>query len=251
MAKKLLREFLLNIRKNKIKFLEKIMAELSLSNEILASFIGTLFALLSAGFVWFVKSAYEKHRSEMLALAKFERIFANNLTILKDNFDFLDKWIASIKSNRPYSVHFENYYINEEETYKISNLGLINRLLSVNYMLRRTGLDFANIYKSYWEVIFKIDSIQDETRKEQNLKTYHENILINLEQMKQGYEVIKSSVVDVVAYIRAVNKVRRHSLFGYISFFFIDVFPKVTKRSIEKEVAILKENIERNEKTSK
>ena len=227
------------------------MLELYLPKEILTSFTGTLFALLSAGFVWFLKSAYEKHRLEVLALAKFERIFANNLTILKDNFDFLDKWIGSLKNNRPYNIHFENYYINEEETYKISNLGLINRLLSVNYMLRRTGLDFANIYKSYWEVIFKIDSMQDETRKEQNLKTYHENILINLEQMKPGYEVIKNSVVDVVAYIRAVNKVRRHSLFGYISFLFIDIFPRVTKHSIEKEVLILKDNIERNEKASK
>ena len=227
------------------------MLELNLTKEIFTSFIGTLFALLSAGFVWFIKSAYEKHRSEVLALAKFERIFANNLTILKDNFDFLDKWIASLKNNRPYSFHFENYYINEEETYKISNLGLINRLLSVNYMLRRTALDFANIYKSYWEIIDKIDSIQDEVQKERNLKNYHENILVNLEQMKQGYKVIKNSVVDVVAYIRAVNKVRRHSLFGYTSFLFVDVFPRVTKQSIEKEVLILKENIERNEKASK
>ncbi len=97
-------------------------------------------------------------------------------------------------------------------------------------------------------MIFKIDSIQDEVRKEQNLKTYHENILTNLEQMKQGYEVIKSGVVDVVAYIRAVNKVRRHSLFGYISFLFVDVFPRVTKKSIEKEIILLKENIERKEK---
>ena len=235
------------MKKSKNKF----MAEITITKEILISLAGTLLALLSAGFVWFVKSAYEKHRFEVLALAKFERVFANNLTILKDNFDFLDKWIASLKNNRPYSFHFENYYINEEETYKISNLGLINRLLSVNYMLRRTGLDFANIYKSYWEVIFKIDSIQDEVRKEQNLKTYHENILVNLDQMKQGYEVIKSSVIEVVAYIRAVNKVRRHSLFGYISFLFVDIFPRVTKRSIEKEVAILKENIERNEKATK
>ena len=114
--------------------------------EIITSFAGTLFALLSAGVVWLIKSAYEKHRSEVLALAKFERIFANNLTILKDNFDFLDKWIVSLKNNRPYSFHFEDYYINEEETYKISNLELINRILTLNYMLRRTGLDFANIY---------------------------------------------------------------------------------------------------------
>ena len=227
------------------------MSEFNLSKEILTPFVGTLFALLSAGLVWFIKSAYEKHRFEVLALAKFEIIFAIYPEIIKNNFDFLDKWIASLKNNRPYSFHFENYYINEEETYKISNLGLINRVLSVNYMLRRMGLDFANIYKSYWDVISKIDSIQDEMRKERNLKTYHENILINLEQMKQSYEVIKSGVVDVVAYIRAVNKVRRHSLFGYISFLFIDVFPRITEKSMEKETAALKANIEEKSKRKK
>ena len=71
------------------------MPEVELTKEILTSFAGTLLALLSAGIVWFIKSAYEKHRSEVLALAKFERIFANNLTILKDNFDFLDNWCLS------------------------------------------------------------------------------------------------------------------------------------------------------------
>jgi hypothetical protein len=227
------------------------MLELNFTKEIFTSFIGTISALLTAGLVWFIKSAYEKHRSEVIALAKFERIFANNLTILKDNFDFLGKWIDSLKNNRPYGFHFENYYVNEEETYKISNLELINRLLSVNYMLRRTGLDFANIYKSYWEVIFKIDSIQDDVRKEKNLKTFHKNILVNLEQMNQNYEVLKNSIVDVVAYIRAVNKVRKHSLFGYMSFLFIDIFPRVTKNSVEKEKTILKENIERNTKALK
>ena len=79
----------------------------------------------------------------------------------------------------------------------------------------------------------------------------YQNILVNLEQIKPGYEVIKNSVIDIVAYIRAVNKVRRHSLFGYISFLFVDVFPKVTKKSIEKEVGLLKANIERNEKGTK
>ncbi len=227
------------------------MFNLNIPKEILISFTGTLLALLSAGIIWFIKSAYEKHMSEMFALKKYERIFINNLTILKDNFDFLDKWITSIENNRLYNFCFEDYYINEEETYKLSNLGLINQVFSTNYKLRRTGLDFANIYKSYREVIFKIDSIQDDTRKVQNLKTYHKNILTNLKQLRQNYAIIENNGVDVIAYIRAVNRVRWHSLFGYISFLFIDIFPRVTKQSIEKEVLILKDNIRRNEKASK
>ena len=64
-----------------------------ITEDILISSMGTLLALLSAGIIWFLKSAYEKHKSEVFALAKFERIFAMNITLLKDNFDFLNKWI--------------------------------------------------------------------------------------------------------------------------------------------------------------
>lgn len=223
------------------------MLELETTKEILTSFAGTLLALLSAGFIWFLKSAYEKHKSEMLALAKFERIFAIDMTVLKDNFEFLDKWLTSLKNNRPYSYHFENYYINEEETYKLSNLKLINRILSINYKLRRTGFDFDNIYKSYWDTIFRIDSIQDDTKKENNLKIYHDTIKGILEQMKLNYEPLKNDLIDAVALIRAAHKVRFHSLFGYVSLMFVDVFPRITKKSIEKEVILLKDNIKRNE----
>lgn len=227
------------------------MLELETTKEILTSFAGTLLALLSAGLIWFLKSAYEKHRSEMLALAKFERIFVIDMTVLKDNFEFLDKWLTSLKNNRPYSYQFENYYINEEETYKLSNLKLINRILSINYKLRRTSLDLDNIYKSYWDTIFRIDSIQDETKKENNLKIYHGTVKTILEQMKLNYEPLKNDLIDAVALIRAAHKVRFHSLFGYISLIFVDVFPRITKESIEKEVILLKVNIERNEKSIK
>ena len=227
------------------------MLELEITKEILTSFSGTLLALLSAGLVWFLKSAYEKHKAEVLALKKFEIIFANDITILKDNFEFLDKWLTSLKNNRPYSYHFENYYINEEETYKLNNLKLINQIVSINYKLRRTGLDFDNIYKSYWDTIFRIDSIQEDTRKENSLKTYHDTIKGILEQMKLNYEPLKNNIIDTVALIRAVYKVRRHSLFGYVGLIFVDVFPRITKKSIEKEVLLLKDNIKRNEEAQK
>ena len=221
---------------------------LGVTKEILTSFAGALLALLSAGLVWFLKSAYEKHKSEVLALAKFERIFAIDMTILKNNFEFVDKWLTSLENNRPYSFHFENYYINEEETYKLSNLQLINRILSINYKLRRTGLDLDNIYKGYWDIIFRIDSIQDDTKKENNLKTYHDTVKKVLGEMKLNYEPLKNDLIEVVALIRAAHKVRFHSIFGYTSLAFVDIFPRITKKSIEKEIVLLKANIEKNEK---
>lgn len=224
------------------------MLELEATKEILTSFIGISFVLLSAGLVWLLKSAYEKHTSEVLALKKYERIFVNNLTILKDNFGFIDKWIFALKQNRTYSVFFENYYINEEESYKLSNIGLINEVLFVNYMLRRTSLDISHIYESYWKVIFQIDSTQDEEQKKKKLKAYNENILRNIKRIKQNYEPIESKMIYTVAYIRVADMVRRHSFFGYINLLFKDIFPRVTKKSIEKEIIILKESLKEKKK---
>lgn len=223
------------------------MPELQITKDILISFTGTLLALLSAGIVWFLKSAYEKHKSEIFALAKFERTFALNVAILNDNFEFTDKWISALAQDRPYSFHFENYYINEEETYKLSNLKLINQILSINYKLKRTSLDLDNLYKSYWDTIIRLDSIQDEERKKRNLEVYHGTIKTTLEQVKLNYEPLKTDLIDVVAHIRAAHNVRFHSLFGYASLMFVDVFPRITRKSIEREISILRSNIKQNE----
>jgi len=221
------------------------MLGLDLSKEIFTSFAGTFLALLSAGLVWFLKSAYEKHRREVLALARFERLFALDLTIHEDNFKFIDRWIATLRQDRPYSFHFENYYLDEEETYKLNNLKLINLILSINYKLRRTSLDLDNVYKGYWDIIFRIDSIQDETRKENNLKAYHATVISTLESIKQNYEPLKNEMIEIVAFVRAAHKVRVHSLFGYLSMLFVDIFPRITQKSINEETVALKADIEK------
>ena len=220
------------------------MPELEISKDVLTSFAGTLLALLSAGLVWFLKSAYEKHRAEKLALAKFERIFANNLTILRDSFDYLDKWVAALQKGRPYSFHFEKYFIDEDETFRLSNLELINSILSINSKLRRTSLDLENVYKNYWEIIFKIDSIQDQMRKEADLLQYHKTVIDTLQEIKLNYEPLKNDLINSVALVRAVNKVKFHSLFGYLSLFFVDVFPRITKKSVKREIDKLNKNIQ-------
>lgn len=220
------------------------MLEVIFVKEIITSFVGTLLALFSAGLIWFLKSSYEKYGAEKRALAKFERIFANNLAILKDNFEFVDKWISSLENNRPYSFQFEKYFIDEDETFKLSDLKLINEILSINHKLRRTSLDLENIYKNYWEVIFKIDLIQDQVTKEANLKHYHKTILNTLQQIRTNYKTLKKDLVSTIALVRAVDKVRFHSLFGYLSLLFINIFPRVTEMSIKKEIDKLEKNIE-------
>lgn len=226
------------------------MSEVLITNDILVSFAGTALALLLAGLIWFLKSAYEKHRSEKFALAKFERIFANNLTILKDNFEFIDNWISSLKNGRPYSFQFQKYFLNEDETFKISNLKLVNNILSINHKLRRTGLDFENLYKSYWDIIPEIDAIQDKARKEENLSKFHETIISTLQEIKLNYEPLKKDMVSCIATVRAVDNVRFHSLFGYLSLLNIDVLPRVTEELVKTEIDKLNKNIDANSKIS-
>lgn len=225
------------------------MPNIGISNEVLTSFTGAVLALVSAGLVWILKSAYEKHRKEILALAKFERIYAIDLTLLKDNFEEIDNWITSLNRNRPYSFYIGTYYLDEEETYKLSNLKLISRILNINYTLRRTGFDLENIYKNYWDTLAHIDSIQDDVRKESDLNVFHNTVKDTLGAMKTNYEPLKNDIIETVALIRAAHRIRKHSLFGYLSMLFVDIYPKITKESIEQEINILKENIARNEKT--
>lgn len=224
------------------------MPELAISKDILTSFIGTILALLSAGIIWFLKSAYEKHRSEKLALAKFERIFAINLTILKDNFEFVDNWISALNEGRPYSFHLEKYFIDDETTFKLSNLELINSIISTNYMLRRTSSDLGNIYKGYWEIVFKIEAMPDPITKEANLKQYHSTVINALEQIKKNHIPLNSAIMETVALVRAVDYVRFHSLFGYLGLLFADIFPRATKKLKEEEMEKLRQNIQEKSK---
>lgn len=218
------------------------MPSIEISNEVLTSFTGAVLALVSAGLVWILKSAYEKHRKEILALAKFERIYAIDLTLLKDNFEEIDNWIASLNKDRPYSFYIGTYYLDEEETYKLSNLELISRILNINYKLRRTGFDLENIYKSYWDTLAHVNSTEA-------LNFYHNTVKDTLGKIRTNYEPLKKDIIETVALIRAAHRVRKHSLFGYLSMLFVDIYPKITKEAIEREINILKENIARNEKT--
>jgi len=217
-----------------------------INQDIANTFTGTLLAIFTAGIVWVFKSAYEKHRSEVLALARLERMFVVDIQLLKDNFEYVGKWIEAIDNSRPYSFHVEKYFISDEETYKLSNLELISRILTINYKLRRTQADLLNIYDSYWKIIEKINEISDETNRNKNLQVYHENIKQILESFGTNHVPLEKDIIEVVGFIRAASKARKHSLFGYVSFLFRDIFPRVTRKSIERECDKFRKKLNKN-----
>lgn len=218
---------------------------MEISQEVANSFLGTSIALFSAAFIWFLKTTYEKHVKEMLILAKFERFFALNLRYLTDNFGFVDEWINSLKNNRPFSFYIQDYIVDDDESYKINNLLLINKLLPLNYKLKRTSFDLKNIYNNYWDNLIRIDATQDPQQKEINFKAQNENILVPLNSFKQNYEPLKNDIIEAVAIIREIHRVKRHSVPSYINLLFEDIFPSVTKESLKQQEKNLRDNIEK------
>lgn len=228
------------------------MINIEISKEILNSFAGTSLALLSAGLAWLLKSTLDKHKSEIVALAKYERCLAINLEILYDNFNFLDQWIDSIKiNNRPFSVHFEKYLINDNEHYKISDLKLISKVIFLNYKLRRSAADFDHLQKSYFKSFSEIDAIPNKTSRMHNLITFHRSFVPGLERIKVNRNHLENEILKSIARIHVDLKVRRHSLFGCLSFLFKDILPRTTQKQCDSEYARLCKEVEERRKTHK
>ena len=226
------------------------MNQAEISTEILISFVGTVIAILVAGFVWLLKSALSKHKSETVALAKYERGLATNLEILYDNFDFLDQWIASIKdNNRPYSAHFEKYLIDDVEHYSISDLDLINQLVQLNYKLRRSAADLEHLQNGYRRTLTEIDSIPNSTDRLNNLTAFHQSFVPGLEQITVNRDHLEKEILKAIARIRLNSEVRKHSLFNYLSFLFKDIWPCATQKRYNIEYDRLCKDVEERKKT--
>ncbi len=221
------------------------MFENDIIKEISPAFLGTILALLSTGLIWLLKSSFEKHNREMGALGFYEKIFVQNIRLLADAFENIDSWITSMKAGRSFVVHFEPLRIDNEELQKISNLSLVNQILRGNYMFGRTSSDISMIYSNYRETISKIDSIVDEESKKKNLDIFYGETIVVLTELKKNYEPLEREFIETIALIRVNASIRFHSISGYVSLLMKDIFPKVTKKALEREREILKSNLER------
>ena len=221
------------------------------SSEVISTFIGTILAIISTGLLWILKTAYSTHRTEMAALAKYERMYAKNLMLVKDNFQHLNNWVSAVNNKRPYSFYFEPFLFNDEDSYKLKNLKLINVLISTNYMLKNISCTIEHLHKTYWETIRILDQETDTTKKEKQFLHFHENIKNTLEEMLKNQEPLHVALIRGLAAIGAVHKVRRFSLFGCIDFLFKDIYPKVSEEVIDKEELEVKMNIRKKMQENK
>lgn len=221
------------------------MSEIETLREIFISFAGTVSALLVAGLIWLLKTAYSRYKSEGLALVIYERLFGVNIEILHDNYNFLDQWISSLKNeNKPYTAHFGQYLVSDNEHYKISDIELVNQIVYLNYKLYRASADFDHLQKNYWDRFKEYNSIQDQNEWQKTITRYHQkSILPVLESMAKNREHLEKAMLKVLARIKVIYSIRKYSLFNYVSLLFKDVWPQITQARLNEELERLHKEV--------
>jgi len=204
----------------------------------------TAVSILMAGVVWVLKIPFEKHCKEIISIAKMQKLFSLNEVALRDNIAFLNEWSNALSASRPYSCHFETLITDDTSTSLIGDLKLINKLLKINYMMKRSSDDLSNLYNGYWEVIPKINSIIDNKEREENLKVYHGTIQSAVTLLKGNLEIIHKEILPVIAHLQVAGDVRFHSLYGYMNYIFLsDVYPRPTERRINLKLTKLESEL--------
>jgi hypothetical protein len=200
----------------------------------------TAMSILVAGLIWILKLPYDKYQKEIVSISKLEKLFALNEASLRDNIQFMKEWQESITASRPYNCHFEPLIIEDINNLYISDIKLVNKILKINYMMKRSGDDLNNLYKSYWEILNKISSIPDPAERERNFTKYHETISVALKAIKEGAETVYGKIIPVLAHLQIAGDVRFHSIFGYIKYILLaDIYPRPTQKRIQSKIEFL------------
>ncbi|MCX6717065.1 MAG: hypothetical protein NTU76_00095, partial [Candidatus Taylorbacteria bacterium] len=152
-------------------------------------------------------------------------------------------WIVGLKSNRPYVCCFGKFVIDDETHMKISDIGLINKIVKTNSFLKRMGEDVNGIYKNYVKVISGITDGKTVLTEDQ-LKFYSNNLAEALDKILKKIEEGDKDVIKTLAHIRLAGRVKFHSIFGYFSILFRDVFPSINDKKVNNEIDKINKEIE-------
>lgn len=204
--------------------------------------------IIIALITWIVKSSYKKYVQEKIAISVFERALAQNLTILNDNIEFIEKWESALEKNIPFATHFSEMVIDDKSHFSLSDVGLVNKVLNVNYILIRTTCDLKNIYKEYRELVYSFRDKQVPPDEFTLSCQYHLGVL---KLIRQGLiTAVKPAVIETLAHIRLAGRVKKHTIYRYINALDVNIFPRITKTKLEKEMKILNDEFDKVVKKS-
>jgi len=203
--------------------------------EILQSFLTLPNAVILAAATWLIKSSYNKYVAEKRSIGIFERIYAQNLRILDDSIEFMNQWIDALKNNNNYSCYFEELVIDDTNHLHISDLNLVNILITTNYIQRRANHDLKNTYKVYQEMHAHF--------REKNLlasdefKISNQTALNAVLSIKEGLEkFVIPDTIKAIAYLQLAGKTKEHSIYGYLNLLDMNIFPRITEAKVKDRI---------------
>ncbi len=223
------------------------MPEVEIIKSMLIASISAGVTLLFAGIIWFLRVAYQKHVDEEVALQKIEIIIINNITSLQNNLGFIRQWIEALKDGTQFRAFLDDYIVEEDAILNLSKPELINEMLNINYRLKRMNLDMKNLEQFYKEVLPGIRHKSDPTQSAANLVIFFKKIIDELNAVLTRYDTLEEQLIKSLAVVRIIMEIRNHSLFGYLRFFSVDIFPRIS----DKKIAIKINEIHKNMKMKK
>ncbi|MCR4328331.1 MAG: hypothetical protein NUV53_02320 [Patescibacteria group bacterium] len=212
------------------------------SVNIIQSFLGSLLALLFAGLVWFIKSAYEKHKRTSLAIAKFERGYVENIAHLDQYIALIRIWIQAIENKQKYAAPpFSILSIDNESHLYLGDMRLVNLLIKTNFKQKGLNDDISSMH-SFYEKNFSY--FLDKKISMEQWHSSNEELLPTLKKMTKEIPEIQSSLIQQVAYLRLSGRALFHSIFNYIQVLNVNIWPRVTNKKINQETMAIKKERE-------
>ena len=218
----------------------QFMSSLS-ADRIAESFFGILFALSFAGLVWLIKSFHDNYRRELFSIVRLERNFVENLVILQNHISLIDQWIVALKSDQKYSTKFGVLIIDNESHMGLSDMKLVNLIVEKNFKYKGLNDDLSHIYGNYKE--FWLHYIEKKISQEK-LKQSSLDILSVLKVLKVEIIKMQASSLEIISYLRLAGRTKKHSLFGYLNFLHMDIWPKINEKKVSMEIIQIKKELD-------
>lgn len=173
-------------------------------------------ALISALIVWLFKLSIENFQKESLSLNEVQIALAVNAQKLKDNEEFFESWLTSLKEGRLYSVQFHSLIFPYEKLKDIRSTLLINQIIMSFYMCESFGKDLTGMHTAYYSTatsgVFK-------KTDDENWLDFNENTLKNISQSKVSFSTIgkkiQGDMEDIKKYIAIRKKSFRYKVVSF------------------------------------
>ena len=198
--------------------------------------ISFFWAIAGAFAVWLIKTSYEKYDSEIRSLRNVEVILFQHIAKNMDNKEFFDRWMQQLKKDRLFVCNFGTHMSHSSEALNISNNSLLNRLIELDHKVQRFDADLQGMFDTYQSSSIRILDADQMT----HWKDLNENTLGQALEIEGNFKQLQVETKESIAHLRAYYKQKTFSFFRLIHLARRNIYPRVTKTTIENEIKAIK-----------